>query len=505
MATKMQETEWKYQAPPDTALPDLTGLPRVAAQSEPEEQTLDAVYHDTAGLDLAHAGITLRQRSGGEDAGWHLKLPQRPGVRTELRLPAGRELPAEFRELLTATRRGRPLQPVAHITTKRRLSRLRDQAGADLAEVVVDTVTAETFGDTTTLIRWDEVEVELADGVPGARRLLKAADQRLRRDGLHRSHYTSKLEQALGRRLTPAEAEPPADPQSAGDVLRAYLAVHLEKLTSADLRVRGDEADAVHDMRVTARRLRSALQAFRPLFRRGDITGLINELRWLGEVLGHARDDEVLRGHLSATLSQVPAELVLGPVQARVTGFYAPREAASRKRLLKALGSERYLALLTRLDALVADPPLTADAERLAGEALPPLVWRSFRRARRRIRRATEVAPGPQRDHALHEARKAAKRARYAAEAVEPAVGKNARRSAKGLKRLQSALGEHQDTVIARQALTQLAVRAHADHETTFTYGLVHGYQAAQAARAQHAARRAWRRVNRKKRTAWMQ
>src|ERR1700737_4861935 len=110
MVTEIRETEWKYDAAPGSALPDLTGLPRVVTQSEPDEQVLEATYYDTADLDLARAGITLRRRTGGDDAGWHLKLPERPGTRTELQLPLTQRPPAEFVGLLTARLRGRPVK-----------------------------------------------------------------------------------------------------------------------------------------------------------------------------------------------------------------------------------------------------------------------------------------------------------------------------------------------------------------------------------------------------------
>jgi len=507
MATAIRETEWKYDAALDSALPDLAGLPGVATQSEPEELVLEATYYDTDELDLARADVTLRQRSGGDDAGWHLKLPERPGVRTELRLPPGGEVPEEFKDLLTARLRGRPLGPVARITTRRRRRRLRDQAGAGLAEVVVDSVTAETFGDATTLTRWSEVELEL-DG--GGQRLLKAADKRLRRIGLRRSHRSSKLEAALSGRLPETRPAPRLRPSSsAGDVMVAYLRGQFEELLSWDPLVRRDEPDSVHKMRVTARRLRSALQSFQPLLRSegksgGEVKELIGELRWLGAVLSGPRDAEVLREHLVSSLTHVPAELALGPVQARVTGHYAPRQAAAREEMLAALGSDRYRALLDRLERFIADAPLAPAARRPATEALPPLVWKTFRRLRRRMDAATRASDGPARDRALHEARKAAKRARYAAEAVSPAAGKKARRTAKALKKVQTELGAHQDTVIAREEIRQLGIRAHADNENAFTYGLLHEREAAQAATARRQGRRAWKKAGRGKRIAWM-
>lgn len=505
MATETRETEWKYDAAPDSALPDLAGLPRVATQTEPEDEILEAVYHDTAAFDLARAGITLRRRSGGADAGWHLKLPVGTAVRTELRLPTGDELPAEFRDLLAARVRGRRLRPVAHITTRRVRRRLQDRDGTSLAEVVADAVTAETLGESTTLTRWAEVEVELAEDAADGHRLLEAADRRLRKSGLRRSRHASKLEQALGDLLPPAAPEPDArSASSAGEAMLAYLREQAEELTSWDLRVRRDEPDSVHKMRVAARRLRSALQAFGPLMHPGEARLLIEELRWLGEELGRARDDEVLDHHLLVDLGRLPAELVLGPVQARIAGHYAPQQAASREALLVALRSKRYLALLKRLDVLLADPPLTGRAGKSADKELPRLVRKAFRRVRRRMKNAAAAPAGPGRDAALHDARKGAKRARYAAEAVAPVVGKKARRSAKDLKALQSSLGAHQDAVIAAAAIRQLALRAYADGENTFTYGLLHQRAAEHAAHAEHQGTRAWKHANKRKRTAWM-
>src|SRR6201994_842131 len=98
MVTETREIELKYEAGPDTVLPPLEDLPRVASEAGPAEQNLEAEYYDTGDLRLLRAGVTLRGRRGGEDSGGHLKLPAGRDPRREIRLPlgrAGRTVPAE--------------------------------------------------------------------------------------------------------------------------------------------------------------------------------------------------------------------------------------------------------------------------------------------------------------------------------------------------------------------------------------------------------------------------
>src|SRR4029453_15602585 len=87
MATKTLEIERKYDATKSLRLPDLHNLPGVAAVAEPAEHRLEATYFDTSDLRLARRGIPLRRRTGGADAGWHLKLPTPKGDREELQRP----------------------------------------------------------------------------------------------------------------------------------------------------------------------------------------------------------------------------------------------------------------------------------------------------------------------------------------------------------------------------------------------------------------------------------
>jgi CHAD domain-containing protein len=290
----------------------------------------------------------------------------------------------------------------------------------------------------------------------------------------------------------------------AGEVVLAYLTAQTARLGVLDPAVRREKPDAVHQMRVTVRRLRAALQAFTDIVSGSETRHLRAELKWLGGVLGDARDTEVLTSHLHAGLAAVPVELVLGPAQARVTTHFAPREASSRKAVLEALDSERYRALRAELGRLLDHPPLTARAVEPAGAVLPLAVGRAYRRASRRMHRARQARAGQQRDVALHDTRKAAKRARYTAEAAVPALGKKggkkARRFAKRMKKVQSVLGAHQDAVIARAAARDIAVHAHLAGENAFSFGVLQDRAHHQALACEEQAHLVWRRARRKAR-----
>jgi len=265
----------------------------------------------------------------------------------------------------------------------------------------------------------------------------------------------------------------------AGEVVLTYLRDQVAAIRRYDPLVRLDEPDAVHQMRVATRRARSALQAFGGIIEREATRPLCAELRWLAAALGQARDTEVLRDRLTADLAAIPAALVVGPVQARITAQFAAELTQARQTALGALEGQRYLRLLDDLAALLADPPLAPRAARQAGKALAKPV----RRAARRLQRALDAVPGAEDgDTAIHEARKATKRARYAAEAAVPALGSTASRHAAQAKELQQLLGDHHDSVVARTVLLNLAGKARAAGEDTFTYGLMHQREACLAA-----------------------
>ena len=293
---------------------------------------------------------------------------------------------------------------------------------------------------------------------------------------------------------------------SAGEVVVAYLNAQGVRFNNLELAVRQDKPDSVHQMRVTVRRLRATLQSFPGIVSGPDTRHLQADLKWLGGVLGSARDTEVLASHLHAGLTAAPTELVLGPAQARITTHFAPLEASSRKAVLDAFDSDRYKVLRASLGRLLDNPPLTPRAAEPASKALPLAVGRAYRRTRRRMQRVSQTPAGQQRDVALHEARKAAKRTRYAAEAAAPALGKKngkkANKLAKRMKKVQSVLGDHQDAVIARTAARDIGVRAHLAGENAFSFGLLEERAHHQALASEQQAPQVWRRASRK--ASWL-
>jgi len=501
------ETELKYEAPAGAVLPKLDEIPAVSATRHAGEEHLEAQYYDTNDWRLIKAGITLRRRTGGHDEGWHLKMPAGPHTRREIRVPLGDadgQVPPQLAELVRAYTRGEPVERVAVISTKRERLILLGSAGESVAELALDDVRARRTGGAATKSRWREVEFELTGG---DRKMLDAADELLRRGGLRRAANSAKLERVVGVQAVQSQSRgnrglSPAS--KASEVIVAYLAEQAERLKALDPMVRRNEPDAVHQMRITTRRLRSTLQAYGSVIWRHDTSNLVAELRWLGVLLGAARDAEVLAERLRESLAAAGDEQVIGPVQARVQGHFAPVGVAARTEVTGAFDSPRYFALLDEVDALLTEQSLTKRASKPAKAVLPAATRRAYRRTSHRMSRADHARTGQPKDAALHSARKAAKRARYAAEAVAPAIGPQAGRFARRMRQVQSSLGDYQDSVIAREVERDLAISAAHAGENAFTYGLLYGREVHAGEQALVEAQEAWRRASKPRYRKWM-
>jgi CHAD domain-containing protein len=497
MTAHHEEVERSYDVPDGTVLPSLSEDDGMS-MGQPTELALEALYFDTTDLALAGHGATLRRRTGGDDAGWHLKLRRTGDTRVELRCPLGDDgdtPPAEVLAPVRAWVRDRAVSPLAVISTRRLQRTLADAGGATVATICDDEVRAQRLVGARREMTWREWEVELVNPAEGSEDLLDRVESTLVEAGAARSAAPSKLARVVGD-LLPSGA--PSDPDRLrGDAaIEDLLAVELRALRDRvhrhDVRLRAGADDAVHRMRIAARRTRSALRTFKPLLDADRAERLGSELRWLGQELAGARDAQVLRAALLDQVEQQPAELVLGAVATRIDDELRAAESAGRERAIRALEDERYFRLLDELDRFVSAPPVVSKAGRSAADVLPRLLQRDMRRLRHAVRDVHEAGSGDERDEALHEARKKAKRLRYAAELAVPALGKGARRLGRRAKRVQQALGDHQDSVVARERLRELGVQAYLAGDNGFTYGRLHALQEQRAADAARDFEAAW-------------
>ncbi|MCX5042635.1 CHAD domain-containing protein [Aldersonia sp. NBC_00410] len=259
---------------------------------------------------------------------------------------------------------------------------------------------------------------------------------------------------------------------SAGPVIVAAVGLDVDRLTTAEPAVRIDAPDSVHQMRVATRRLRSVLRSYRKVFARNEIDAIRSELRWLGEVLGVARDAEVRAARFTALLTEQPAELLPGPIATRLVTAQRARYESALADIHAAFDGERYITLRAMLDRLLAEPA-TGPAAGLPGTAVcVDALTADYERVRAFVR--TEFAAAPEdRADALHDVRKAAKRLRYGAEAAGSVLGASAEPVAVEARALQVVLGDHRDAIESQIAILAAAEAARAAGEDLFGYGLL--------------------------------
>lgn len=465
------EVKQKYDAETSTALPALVDIAGVERVAQPVSDHLEAVYFDTPNLALAARRITLRRRTGGVDHGWHLKLPAGDDRRQELHAPLGQPdtVPAELTCHLHVYTRGEDLVPVARLTTQRTTHRLYGPGGEHLADFADDQVHAQALLPAPTEHQWREWEIELVHGAEG---LFAAAKETLTATGAVRSAHGSKLSRALGEASPPERVPGTREPRKKGpaaDVVTAYLDDRIKELFSHDPGVRVETPDAVHQMRSAIRRARSALTTYRALFDKTVVKKLAVELKWLAQVLGQARDAEVMRERLRLHLRDLPEKDSTGPVPAVIERELDTAYNTGYRKTLEALGSGRYHRLLTDVENFRDDPPATPRASTPARAVTARLVDKTAKRLNRARKAANRATSRVARDTALHQVRKDAKRLRHAAESVTGIHGKRARKLAKAAMRLQQILGDHQDSVLARDLLTRLAAAPDLPPETVRT------------------------------------
>lgn len=468
-------------------------------------EVLDALYFDTPDHRLLRHGATLRRRTGGHDAGWHLKVPGDHGGRREITRPldghgSEAEVPTELRQLACAYTRGGNLRPVVHLLTHRRRVLWLDAKERTLAELSADHVAARVLdgkatdagasGPETELSTWDETEVELKDE---SAEILDAAARKLAEYGLQPAEGGIKLAKALRAVGLDIPAVPRADLSAAGSTAQAVVAAlrqHADRLTGLDPDVRLDEPDAVHQMRVTTRRLRSLLRAGRQIFDTQPTDELAADLRWLGHQLGAYREPEALRDRLTAQARDLPADCRPRRAERKLRKVLDRRCRHAHRQIVAALSSPRYFTLLDRLETFVADPPLRGGKHPGRGRA-KRILRHEARRTERRLGKAIGLPDGEEQDDALHRARKAAKRTRYLAEALQPVLGSTAKKRQARHKKIHKRLGLHQDARSAERALIDLGQTEGTRADEAFAFGVLWTRQRENSPADIRAARRA--------------
>lgn len=497
----MLEREVKLGAGPAFHLPDLSGVVDGVAVTPPEAVRMETVYYDTPDLRLARWGVSLRYRAG---EGWTLKLPpaasrDTPGQlleRDELTFQGGSKKPPEAAvDIVRAYVRKSELVPVARLSTIRRRVRLVDATGARVAEVVDDEVSVRDGRRVAARFREIEVEVSSLNGANG---IVDPLVTRLRGAGAGAPDPTPKHVRALGPRAmeAPEVAPQPVQPDSpAKDMIKSVLAESIASLLHHDPLVRtSGDPEAVHQARVSTRKLRSHLRTFGPLLDPEWTEPLRSELGWLAMGLGAVRDREVLLERLRERTKSLPAADLRSA--GSLLHILEVEIDTLRRKLLAELGSMRYVDLLERLVAAAHSPATLPEADQPASAALPPLAAGPWRR----LRSAVRQLPDPPTDPELHRIRILAKRARYAAEAVAPVAGSAAAAFARAAAKLQTVLGEHQDSVTAQAWLRSARISG----RRAFVAGelIAMEHIAAEEARAKWP--KVWKALDRKQLRQWM-
>ncbi len=490
--TASPEREVKLAASAAFSMPPLEGLGEDILTIPHDAERLQTVYFDTPDFRLARWGVSLRHREG---QGWTTKLPpEKDGgallVRGEFTFPGedATTPPDEAVDLIRAYVRTATLRPVVRLRTIRRLIQLLDLEDRLLAEVVDDEVSV--LSGRRIAARFRELEVEITNETPDG--MLDEVLERLRAAGAGAPDPTPKYERAVGPFATlppEVEAVPLTSASTVSQVLSRTLATSVTHLLRHDVVIRLDaDPEGVHQARVATRRLRSDLRTFRTMLDPDWSVPLREELRWLGTVLGEARDADVLLARLQGRVEMIPA--AEAPGVAQVIEALQQRRKEAHTALVASISGERYVALLDRCVEAAQFPVVRPEADVPVKDLVPDLLDGPWRHLRGAVKAAGKH-PG---DVELHTVRIRAKRVRYAAEAVAPIVGKPARKFAEAAAELQGILGEHNDAVVAGSWLrTWAAGRRSGD--AAFAAGMLAGIERAAADDARRRWRKVWKRA----------
>ncbi len=225
-----------------------------------------------------------------------------------------------------------------------------------------------------------------------------------------------------------------------GGMAYRVLEAHRGRFESfRDAAFGGSDPEAIHQMRVSARRMRTLMRAFAPVLA-APLLELESELQWIATSLGEVRDIDV-QGEAMPELANILGDLRIARLEQLRHDLDSPRYA------------NLVQALRCRIEVAAYDDPGLAAAPVLA--VAPDLVVRAYRSVRRIAADIDETSE----PEAIHTLRKRAKRLRYTADCFAELYGKPAKRFIGSLKELQDFLGAHQDAIVAQALCAELRGR----------------------------------------------
>lgn len=471
---------------------DAVRLPRLrsiaaAARGRPRMQRRRLIWHDSPNQALAGAGLVLAEERGE----WRLErlVPGRaiwsPGTPSPV-LERAAAL-AGFEHALPA-----PLAPVASLDGRLATYTLDTDQGAvglGLLRGVLRGVT-DAQPACRVLLAGEEapvrgVAVSLAEHLR-----LEVPHACLAAEAFALVHATPPPPRQLGPAALP-------DVQSVAEAF-AFVVGHLTDVilhfavAALDSRA-GPEA--VHQMRVAVRRLRSSFSLFRPVVGCAAVEAAEADLKSLSDRLAPARDWDVFMTETSPPiLATLPDEVRLP----RLLRAAERRRQACHVELRTFLQGSAFRRLGIELAWLAAARSWQAELDPAAQDVLRGAVAPFAAEVlHRRLRKLLGAADGMEALAlaALHGVRLRAKRLRYAAEVFAPVwPGKPQRRFIERLSRLQQRLGELNDAMVAGALMAALdgTSRRHA-----YAAGLVQGFTAACAGASRGGVIRSWEKFRR--------
>jgi inorganic triphosphatase YgiF len=432
-------------------------------QSKTQTSRLTSIYWDTADFALAKAGIVIKVRA---DKQKHTLTVKTTGSRSaalhsrqEWEWPVLSDQPNPY--LLESTGLKALLDPdvisrlVPIFTTHFRRTFFRLGDGDWEGEVSMDEGNVGVAHATEDIC---EVELELIRGpasalVALAQKIVEVVPARL----LIRAKSERGLDLAQGKAPTAVKASP-GEVDTHMTVEEAFQAIARNCINQIIANERSlvatGDPEAVHQMRVALRRLRSATRLFRAVVDGADMQSLKPELSWLQNCLGPARDFHVFLEEIVAPVVDAHSEVT--PLL-QLKADWAKAADTRRDDAVAAILTPRFTLLILALMAWTEAGDWRSDESKADLRAIPitdfarAVLVKRMKRIRRHATKTPETLPEEQ----LHELRILCKQMRYTSEFFAPLFPrKSVRSTLEALAALQDILGQLNDIAVAAQRLT---------------------------------------------------